>query len=109
MFASNPNSKGSQTKAILGVLFSGMLSLTAQAQSDADKPNALVDYGEHHPLVFIIAILVVVSIAVVAVYLVFKKKERQQSLQNNGFSKPTQRTTKHPADRRYISKKSVPR
>ncbi len=106
MLISKSNFKGLKWKAFLGVLFTSLLFVTANAQ-EPDK-NKIVDYGEKHPLVFISGIFVLVAIAVVVVYFIFKRTSKEEQ-PSQGFSKPTARTSKHPADRRYISKKSIPR
>jgi hypothetical protein len=98
-------------KTAMSFLFTGLFSLVANAQEE-DQQSAVVNYGEHHPMIFIILILLVVGGAVVGVYYVFNKNAKKQAAANPpvGFSKPgQQRTARHPADRRNISKKSIPR
>lgn len=99
---------GAKIRAALSLLFAGLFSFLAQAQ---EEKSAIADYGEHHPALFISGIFVIVLVAVLVVYFIFKKtsKEPPSTASTGGFSKPAgPRTGKHP-DRRYIHKKSVPR
>lgn len=104
MLFKNSTSKSLRLQALLGVMVTSCFTaLTAQTTQE-DK-NALVDYGESHPLIFILGILALVGIAVVVVYFVFKKTNKEPA---HTF-KPPQKSHRHPADRRYMSKKTMPR
>ncbi|MBC7861341.1 MAG: hypothetical protein IAF38_00120 [Bacteroidia bacterium] len=100
--------KSTKASLLLSLLFVAGLFLPGQAQEF--KPNAIVDYGDHHPYVFIVAIFVAVIVLVWLVYYFFKKAEKKKELQKEAFSKPSniQRGRSHPADRRSAAKRNMP-
>jgi uncharacterized membrane protein len=101
MCPKNFNPGGTKVRLLLSLLFVTLISLVGNAQEE--KPNVIVDYGEHHPAVFMIAIFVVVVVAVFVVAYFFKKGAKKAEAQKENF-RPAARTGKHP-DRRYASKR----
>jgi hypothetical protein len=102
MFCISSLKDGASKRLISGILLTAGSVISANAQED--KPNAIVNYGEDHPAVFIIGILVAVSVAVFLVYFIFKRSSKENS--SGSFSKPVNKGhMKSSHDRRYAGTK----
>ena len=77
------------------LLFIAGLPFCANAQEE--KPNALFNYGESHPIVFILGILIAVALAVVVVFIFFKKTTKENSSTHNHH----QRSVSKSLDKKY--------
>lgn len=102
-------------KSKLTLLLFALSSLSTFAQTatpteDEHKQSALVAYGETHPVVFIIAILIGVAILVTITAILMKrsnKKLEQKQMNRGEFSRPAQKLGRGD-ERRYGTRKNMP-